>query len=58
VSVSASDNMGVSKVELYINNPLFASDSSSPFSFIWDTIKYANSTYTIKVIANLLRLIF
>jgi hypothetical protein len=51
VSASASDNVGVSKVELYINGTLFASDSSSPFTFTWDTTKYANSTYTLKAIA-------
>jgi len=51
VSISASDNVGVSKVELYINGNLYASDSSSPFTFSWDTTKYANATYTLKALA-------
>ena len=33
VSISASDNVDVSKVELYINGNLYASDSSSPYTF-------------------------
>lgn len=51
VSVSASDNVGVSKVELYINGTLFASDSSSPFSFTWDTTKLTDGSYSLKVLA-------
>jgi hypothetical protein len=51
VSISASDNVDVSKVELYINGNLYASDSSSPYTFTWDTTKYANGTYTLMAVA-------
>ena len=51
VSISASDNVGVSKVELYINGNLYASDSSSPYTFSWDTTKYANGNYTLTATA-------
>ncbi len=51
VNISASDNVDISKVELYINGNPYASDSSSPYTFTWDTTKYANSTYTLKAIA-------
>jgi subtilisin family serine protease len=42
VSVSATDNVGVSKVELRINGALLATDSTSPYSFSWDSTKAAN----------------
>jgi hypothetical protein len=51
VSISASDNVDVSKVELYINRNLYVSDSSSPYTFTWDTTKYANGTYTLTAVA-------
>jgi len=51
VSVSASDNVGVSKVELYINGTLFASNTGSPYSFTWDTTKFTNGSYSLKALA-------
>ncbi len=47
VRVSASDNEAVSKVELYINDSLFATDNSSPYNFIWDTTLIQNGTYKL-----------
>src|SRR5689334_10880976 len=47
VSVSAADNIGVVKVELYVGGSLLASDSSSPWSFSWDTTKTADGTYAL-----------
>ncbi len=37
VDVSASDNVGVVNVDLYVDGALFASDASAPYSFAWDT---------------------
>ena len=37
VTASASDNIGVTKVELYKNGVLFGTDTSSPYTFSWDT---------------------
>jgi thermitase len=37
VSVSAADNIGVTKVELYVGGALLASDILAPYSFSWDT---------------------
>ncbi len=37
VSVSASDNVGVVRVDLSANGALVASDFSAPFEFVWDT---------------------
>ena len=45
VSVSAADNVGVVKVELYVGGVLLASDTTAPWSFSWDTTKKANGTY-------------
>jgi hypothetical protein len=42
VSVSASDNVGVAKVELRVNGSLLATDTVAPFSFSWDSTKAAN----------------
>jgi len=36
VDVTASDDVGVTTVELSVDNQIVASDSSSPFSFVWD----------------------
>lgn len=37
VDVSASDNMGVTRVEFYAGNALIASEAISPYGFSWDT---------------------
>ncbi|WP_298273270.1 Ig-like domain-containing protein [Geobacter sp.] len=47
VSIAATDNIGVSKVELYLNGTLFATYGSAPFDISWDTTKYANGSYTL-----------
>jgi hypothetical protein len=51
VNVSASDNVGVSKVELRVNGALYATDSSSPFAFSWDSTKVANGMATLATVA-------
>jgi thermitase len=42
VSVNATDNVGVTKVELRVNGALLASDTSAPYSFSWDSKMAAN----------------
>ena len=37
MSASASDNVGVTRVEFFIDSVLKATDTSSPYSFSWDT---------------------
>lgn len=44
VNVSASDNIGVSKVELYARGVLVAVDSVAPFAFSWDTTTGADGS--------------
>jgi hypothetical protein len=47
VSTNAADNVGVSKVELYVNNILQATDTAAPYSFTWNTAAVANGSYTL-----------
>lgn len=47
VDVSASDNVGVTKVELRVNGALVATDGSSPFAFSWDSTRVANGSASL-----------
>jgi thermitase len=47
VDVKYSDNVGVSRAELYLNGSMIASDSTSPFAFAWDTAGYADGSYSL-----------
>ncbi|HZH75774.1 MAG TPA: S8 family serine peptidase [Archangium sp.] len=47
ISANASDNVGVSRVEFYVDNTLLGSDTTSPFSFDWNTTGVANGGYTL-----------
>ena len=48
---SASDNISVNKVELYVNNTLISADYLSPYEFLWDSSTVSNGQYTIKTVA-------
>jgi len=47
VKVDASDDSGVSKVELYKNGALFAVDSEAPYEFYWDTTADPDGVYVL-----------
>jgi hypothetical protein len=47
VAATASDNVGVSKVEFYVNGALQVSDSASPYTFSWNTAAVTNGSYTL-----------
>jgi chitinase len=47
VSVAASDNVAVTRVELYLDNALLATVTAAPYSFSWNTAKVANGNYTL-----------
>ena len=49
VNVSASDNAGVSRVELYIGGSLYAQSSASSPTFSWNTGNFIDGTYTLEV---------
>ena len=47
VTTQPSDNVGVSKVELYINGAIYGVTGAAPFNFTWNTSTFANGSYTI-----------
>ena len=49
VTVSASDNVGLVKTELYVDGVLTATDTASPWSFAWNTSGYAAAAHTLVV---------
>lgn len=51
VAVSASDNVGVNRVDLYIDGSRYGSDTSAPYSFYWDTTQTANGSHTLAAVA-------
>jgi thermitase len=51
VGATASDNVGVVKVDLYVDGVFFVSDTSSPYSFAWDTSALPNGSHTLEAIA-------
>jgi hypothetical protein len=51
VNVNASDNVGVTKVELRVNGSVYATDTSSPFAFSWDSTRVANGTVNLQAVA-------
>jgi beta-lactamase superfamily II metal-dependent hydrolase len=47
VTASASDNVGVTKVEFYLDGALKATDTTSPYSWSWDTTTATNGTHSL-----------
>ena len=47
VSVYANDNIGVSRVEFYIDNTKVHESSVAPYVYSWDTTKYENISYNL-----------
>ncbi|MCB1770246.1 MAG: S8 family serine peptidase [Candidatus Competibacteraceae bacterium] len=47
VDVSASDNVAVTRVTLFINGQQIAEDTTSPFGFSWDTTQVADGSATL-----------
>ena len=47
VTATASDNVRVTRVELYVNGRLYSTDTVAPYNFIWYTIFVANGTYKL-----------
>lgn len=48
VDVTATDNVGVAKVELYVNGKLQATDAAAPYAFSWDTRSLANGMVNLE----------
>jgi hypothetical protein len=51
IGVGASDNVGVSRVDLLVNGTALASDTTSPFGFSWDSTKVADGNATLTAYA-------
>lgn len=47
LAVSATDNVGVDRVEFYVGTALKATVRMAPFTFDWDTALAANGSYTV-----------
>lgn len=45
ISALASDNEGVSRVELFVDGKLLVTKTSAPYSFTWDTTTVSNGTH-------------
>lgn len=49
VMVQANDTSGISRVEFYLGNTLVNTLATVPYQWAWDTTKYPNGAYTIRV---------
>jgi hypothetical protein len=47
ITANASDNVGVTKVEFYVNGSLSSTATASPYSFSWNTTPIANGSYIL-----------
>ena len=47
INVTASDNVGVSRVDLLVSGTLLASDISAPYAFSWDSTALAGSSASL-----------
>ena len=48
VTVSASDNVGITKVEILINGVVADTMTKAPYTYAWNTSSEANASYTIE----------
>jgi regulation of enolase protein 1 (concanavalin A-like superfamily) len=48
VAATASDDVGVGRVELWLDGALLATDTSAPYEFPWDTASAANGSHTLQ----------
>jgi hypothetical protein len=51
VTANASDNVGVTRVEFYVDATLTGTRTAAPWSFVWDTTKTAAGSHTLTVVA-------
>jgi len=47
VAATANDNVGVTRVEFFVNGALQATDTAAPYLFSWDTSSLAPGSYTL-----------
>ena len=51
VTVNASDNVGVTRIDLRVNGVLVATDTASPFQFSWNSTSVANGAVSLTAVA-------
>jgi hypothetical protein len=49
---TASDNIGITNIQLFVDNQALSTSSTSPFSFTWNSLNYTNGSHTITVKAS------
>ena len=49
INVSATDNVGILKVEFYVNNQLVSTITSVPYVYNWDTTTIIDGIYPLKI---------
>ncbi|OGY25374.1 MAG: hypothetical protein A2Z11_00775 [Candidatus Woykebacteria bacterium RBG_16_43_9] len=47
IQANATDNVGVTKVEFYVDGELKETDTSPPYSYSWDTTTVSNGIYSL-----------
>jgi tetratricopeptide (TPR) repeat protein len=47
--VRSEDDTGIEKVEFYLGDQLVATDTSTPYTFEWDTLQVEEGSYTLSV---------
>jgi hypothetical protein len=47
VTGNATDNVGVTRVELSVDGSLYGTDSAAPYAFSWNTAGYADGAHTL-----------
>jgi hypothetical protein len=48
VQANASDNVGVTRVELYVDGTLIGTDTSSPYAFTWNTTSVGDGSHGLQ----------
>jgi hypothetical protein len=51
VTVNATDNVGVTRVQLYIDNKLVTTSTTAPFTTSWSCRKAATGAHTVQCLA-------
>jgi len=51
ISAAASDLVGVSRVEFYVNNTLIGTDTSTAYAASWKVPGKNNASYSLKAVA-------
>jgi len=47
ITATASDNLGITSIQIYIDGAVKSLGSSSPFTYIWNSTTVSNGTHTI-----------